>query len=71
MENIKIMIKEDNIKITQAIQDQTAVLVERLDAIYSKIPSNPEDPSSIMPGNLNGNSSKLVSNMRTMTSLFN
>lgn len=40
--------KEDNIKLEKAIQDQTAALVSRLDAIYNKI-GNPDSDTSIMP----------------------
>lgn len=40
--------KEDNIKLEKAIQDQTTVLVSRLDAIYNKI-GNPDSDTSIMP----------------------
>lgn len=34
--------REDNIKITQAIESQTEALISRLDAIYTKIPSSDE-----------------------------
>lgn len=57
--------KSDSIKITQAIQEQTTVLVERLDAIYTKMPSSSETQAQeIMPGRLN-------QNVRNMTSYLN
>lgn len=44
--------REDSAKIERAIQEQTSALVQRLDAIYQKIPSGsgtPEEAAEIMP----------------------
>lgn len=52
--------KYDSAKIEKAIQDQTAVLVERLDAIYLKIPTSEEaQAQEVMPGNLQQNYRKM------------
>lgn len=52
--------KYDSARIEKAIQDQTAVLVESLNAIYSRIPSNDEEHAKeVMPGNLKQNYRKM------------
>lgn len=62
--------KSDNIKIEKAIQDQTSMLITKLDAIYNKI-GNPDSDTSIMPGSLDDGGKQMATNMRKMTSLFN
>lgn len=53
--------KYDSAKIEKAIQDQTAVLVESLNAIYTKIPSSEESQAKeVMPGNLQQNYRKMT-----------
>lgn len=57
--------KNDSAKISQAIENQTAVLVEKLNAIYTKMPSSAEaQAQEMMPGRLNQNA-------RNMTTPFN
>lgn len=63
--------KNESTRLEKAIQDQTAALIQRLDAIYQKMPTNYEsDPSSIMPGNLKGNDANITQNVRSMRALF-
>lgn len=54
--------KEDNIRIEQAINDQTTVLVERLNAIYNRISEglDPMKSVNIMPGKLDQNVQKMT-----------
>lgn len=57
--------KNESTRLEKALQDQTAALVQRLDAIYQKMPSNGETQAqAIMPG-------RLEQNTRNMTSAFN
>lgn len=57
--------RNDSARISQAIENQTNVLVARLDAIYAKMPSSEEvQAQEIMPGRLNQNA-------RNMTTPFN
>lgn len=52
--------KYDSARIEKAIQDQTAILVESLNAIYSKIPASDETQAQeVMPGNLKQNYRKM------------
>ena len=52
--------KYDSARIEKAIQDQTAILVESLNAIYSRIPSSDEEHAKeVMPGNLKQNYRKM------------
>lgn len=63
--------KNESTKLEKAIQDQTMAICERLDAIYSKIPTDYEsNPNDIMPGNINGSGGNLAVNMRSMKSPF-
>lgn len=52
--------KYDSAKIEQAINNQTEALVHRLDAIYSKMPTNGDSPEAIMPGRLEQNTRNLT-----------
>lgn len=53
--------KYDSARIEKAIQDQTTVLVESLNAIYSRIPATGEEQAKeVMPGNLQQNYRKMT-----------
>ena len=57
--------KSDNIRITQAIENQTEALIAKLDAIYTKMPGNDEsNAKDTMPG-------RLMQNVKQMTLPFN
>lgn len=60
--------RDDSIKITQAIEEQTAALIERLDAIYTKMPSSAEaQAQEIMPRKIK---SKYKTNDYTLQSIL-
>lgn len=57
--------KDNNIRITQAIESQTEALISKLDAIYTKMPGNDEsNAKDTMPG-------RLMQNVKQMTLPFN
>lgn len=57
--------KNESTRLEKAIQDQTTVLVEKLNAIYTKMPGNDEvQAQAIMPG-------RLEQNTRAMTTPYN
>lgn len=57
--------KSNNIRITQAIENQTEALIAKLDAIYTKMPGNDEsNAKDTMPG-------RLMQNVKQMTLPFN
>ena len=57
--------KNESTRLEKAIQDQTTVLVEKLNAIYTKMPGNDEvQAQAIMPG-------RLEQNARAMTTPYN
>lgn len=57
--------KNESTRLEKAIQDQTTILVEKLNAIYTKMPGNDEiQAQAIMPG-------RLEQNTRAMTTPYN